>query len=311
MTSPLAEAHRATRGLERKATAALLGATVAVSFSAILIRIAGGDAGTIVWLRMGLAAALLAPWAIRDVRRNTESFSRRRLGLIGLGGLLLTGHFLLWTASLRLTSISSSVLLVSMHPVIVAPLSRRLLGDAVTPRTLAGMTLALIGGAVTCLADLRVSQAAIAGDALALGGAVCLAGYLLIGRGVRAATTVAGYSAVVFGIVSAGAVLFTGVSGALHVPSLRTTLVCLALAVVCTIGGHAVYNWALRYVGALPVSIAFLGEPPLAAALGLVLLANVPSVSVVAGGVLILAGLGITLRSITASPHIRSALSLE
>ena len=71
------------------------------------------------------------------------------------------------------------------------------------------------------------------------------------------------------------------------------------------------YNWALRYVGALVVSIAFLGEPQLAAALGLALLANVPSVSVAAGGVLILAGLGTTLGSITASPHIRSTLTLE
>ena len=80
---------------------------------------------------------------------------------------------------------------------------------------------------------------------------------------------------------------------------------------MCTIGGHAVYNWALRYVGALVVSIAFLGEPPLAAALSLALLANAPSVSVVASGVLILAGLGRTLRSINASPRIRSTLTLE
>ena len=260
---------------------------------------------------MGLAAALLAPWALLDARHNARAFSRRRLGVIGLSGLLLTGHFLLWTASLRLTSISSSVLLVSTHPVIVAPLSRRLLGDAVASRTLAGMVLALIGGAVTCLADLQVSRSALAGDGLALGGAACLAGYLLIGRRIRASTSVAGYSTLVFGLVSAGALLFTGVSGALHVPSPRTTLVCLALAVVCTIGGHAAYNLALCYVSALVVSIAFLGEPPLAAALGFALLGNVPSIPVAAGGVLILAGLGITIGSITASPPMRSTLTLE
>ena len=157
------------------------------------------------------------------MRRNAETYTLRRLGVTGLGGGLLTGHFLLWTASLQLTSISSSVLLVSMHPLIVAPLSRRLLGDAATPMTVAGMAIALIGGGVTCLADLRASEAALAGDALALGGALCLAGYLLIGRGIRAGTTVAGYSALVFGLVSAGALLVTGVSGALHVPSPRTT----------------------------------------------------------------------------------------
>jgi len=55
-------------------------ATVAVSFSAILIRYAGDDAATIVWLRMGIAAVVLLPWVARDVRRRvTEAHTYLRI----------------------------------------------------------------------------------------------------------------------------------------------------------------------------------------------------------------------------------------
>jgi drug/metabolite transporter (DMT)-like permease len=93
---------------------------------------------------MGFAAALLAPGAWRDLRR--EPVDRRSAGVILLSGVLLSGHFLLWTASLALTSIASSVLLVCMHPVIVAPLGKRFLGDAIAPRTLLGGSLSRPAG---------------------------------------------------------------------------------------------------------------------------------------------------------------------
>lgn len=284
---------------------------MAVSFSALFIRIAGGDPGTIVWLRMAFAVLLLAPWALRDLRREAPQRDPRSVAVTVVGGLLLSGHFLLWTASLGLTSIASSVLLVSMHPVIVAPLGHRLLGDVITPRTLLGMATAIAGTVVTCAGDVHLGGSALAGDGLALGGAVCLAGYLLIGRGVRASSGVASYSAAVFSVVSLTAVLVTSASGSLHVPPGRTVLLCLALAVVCTLGGHTAYNWALRYVSATTVSIAFLGEPPLAALLGSIFLGTAPSISAIAGGLLILAGLGVTLGSIPPSRPMATVFTLE
>ena len=282
---------------QRTYTAALAGATVAVSFSAIFIRIAGDDAATIVWLRMGLAVVLLAPFALRELRRGAFAITRSRLGLTSASGALLAGHFLLWTASLRYTSIAASVLLVSLHPLIVTPLSRRVAGDPVRASTVVGMVLALLGTVVTCAGDLRLDAAALFGDLLAIGGAVCLAGYLLIGRSVRANAGVAAYSGTVYAVVCVIAAAVAIGAGGAHMPTPRVALLCLALAAVCTIAGHTVYNWALRHVAAATVSVAFLGEPPLTAVLGLAILGNVPSPATVAGGVLILAGLGLALSS--------------
>ncbi len=274
---------------------ALVAATVAVSFSAILIKAADDDAATVVWLRMGMATVLLAPWVLRDARRGALPKGPTQLGLVLVSGVFLAGHFLLWTASLKYTSIAASVFLVSLHPILVTPLGKRLLGERVSRRMLAGGGLAIIGMLVTCAGDLRVGGSAFGGDLLALAGGLCLAGYLLIGRSVRANLGVAGYSAIVYAVVCVIAAVTALAGGVAHLPSPRVALACLGLAVVCTIGGHTVYNWALRHVPVLLVSVSFLGEPPLAAVLALLILASVPSFATVAGGVLILAGLALAL----------------
>jgi len=284
------------------ATLALVGATVAVSFSAIFIRIAGDDPATVVWLRMSLAAVLLAPFAMREARRGVVARSGRDVALVLGGGVLLAGHFLLWTASLAFTSVAASVLLVSLHPIIVAPLGLRLLGEHPRRRTYLGMALALAGTVLTCAGDVRVDPRALSGDLLAIGGGVCLAGYLLIGRGLRRSLGVAGYSVMVYGTVAVvGAIAALGFRVA-HVPSPRVALLGLALAVVCTIGGHTVYNWALRHVNAVTVSLSFLGEPPLAALLALAFLASIPSPSTIGGGLFILAGLALALLDLRPQP---------
>ena len=160
---------------------------------------------------------------------------------------------------------------------------------------LAGGGFAIIGMLVTCAGDLRVDSSAFGGDLLAIAGGLCLAGYLLIGRSVRANLGVAGYSAIAYAVVCVIAALTAMAGGVAHLPSPRVALACLGLAVVCTIGGHTVYNWALRHVAVLLVSVSFLGEPPLAALLAFLILASVPSLATVAGGVLILAGLALAL----------------
>jgi drug/metabolite transporter (DMT)-like permease len=287
----------------RAAPLALVGATLAVSVSAILIQEARSDAATVVWLRMALAVALLAPWAAPQLRgQSAAAGSRRDAALTAAAGALLAVHFLTWTASLAYTSVAASVLLVSLHPLIVTPVGALLLGDAVDRRVVTGICLALGGTVVTCAGGAGAGPGALTGDLLALAGGVALAGYLLIGRGRRERGGVAAYSAIVYAIVSAAAVSAAVVSGTLHAPSIRTLLACAGLAAVCTVGGHTVFNWTLHRLPASTVSLSFLGEPPLAALLALVVLGQRPAAATIAGGVLILAGLAVTLSSKTPAP---------
>ncbi|MDQ6847576.1 MAG: DMT family transporter [Candidatus Dormibacteraeota bacterium] len=283
----------------RAAPLALVGATVAVSVSAILITEARTDAATVVWLRMALAVGLLAPWATPQLRVRMVGGSRRDSLLTAVAGVLLAAHFLTWTASLAYTSVAASVLLVSLHPLIVAPLGARLHGDAVSGRVIAGIVLALAGTVVTCAGAFTAGGKAFGGDLLALAGGIALAGYLLIGRSRRRLAGVAAYSAVVYAVVSVAAVSVAAAGGTLHAPSVRTLVACLGLAAVCTIGGHTVFNWTLRRLPASTVSLSFLGEPPLAALLAFLILGQRIALATIVGGALILAGLGAAVSTST------------
>jgi drug/metabolite transporter (DMT)-like permease len=293
----------------RGAPLALAGATVAVSVSAILVQEAQTDAATVVWLRMALAVGLLAPWALPQLRKGAVGGTRRDLLLTVLAGALLAVHFLTWTASLADTSVAASVLLVSLHPLVVAPLGARILGDRVDSRVVAGIALAVGGTVITCAGAFGAGGNALRGDLLAITGGLALAGYLLIGRARRSRSGVAAYSAVVYAIVSAAAVATALAGTGLHAPGGRTLLACLGLAAVCTVGGHTVFNWTLRHLRASTVSLAFLGEPPLAALLAFLVLGQHPALSTVMGGVLILAGLAVTLRS--APPEVAADMVAE
>lgn len=278
----------------RSAPLAVVAATVAVSFSAIFIRLAQAPAATVVWVRMALATALLLPWLGRDLFRGALPRGAREWAVVGVGGGCLAVHFLAWTASLGATSVASSVLLVSLHPVVVAVLGRRILDERTSMGLLVGIALCLAGTAVTTGGDVRLSGTAWRGDLLALLAAASFAVYVVAGRGLRRSTGTAGYSVPVYAMVAAVALLTAAGQGDV-VPSPRAALACLGLAAVCTVGGHTVFAWALRHLRATVISAAFLGEPPLTVLLAIPILGERPTPQALVGGAVILAGLGLVL----------------
>lgn len=281
---------------------ALAGAVLAISFSSVLIRFSQAPSAVIAFYRMALTTVLLLPWAWREVHRV------RRLppGLRGatvLSGVLLAGHFLTWIASLRYTSVAASVLLVTSHPLYVMAADAWLLRERVPPRRLLGALLALTGVAVVTFAgagtgDLAAGSRALYGNFLAVAGSWFFAGYILIGRRVRQVLPVMPYTTVVYGVAAAVIALGLLASGTPFGPYPgRELLIFVALAVVPTLGGHTVLNWALEYVPASVVSVSILGEPVGAALLAWLLLGEAPSGVELAGGALTLAGLFIATQS--------------
>jgi drug/metabolite transporter (DMT)-like permease len=277
------------------APAALLLAVVSVSFSAIFIRLANDGAATVVLIRMVFTVVLLLPFLARDVAARAVPQTRRDWLLVAASGAFLAAHFLTWTFSLRYTSVASSVLLVTIHPVMVAWLGRRVLGEAVSPRLAAGIALALAGTAVTSAGDWRVGASALLGDLLALAGAATFTGYLLIGRSVRTRTGTAGYSVPVYTVVALFCLPIVPLTGGHVIPSARTALACLGLAGVCTVLGHTVFNWTLRHLRTALVSVSLLGEPVITSLLAIPILRELPPRQAVAGGAVILAGLALAL----------------
>jgi drug/metabolite transporter (DMT)-like permease len=67
-----------------------------------------------------------------------------------------------------------------------------------------------------------------------------------------------------------------------------------ALAIVPTIIGHTLFNWALKHVRPTAISLAFLGEPVIASVLALIFFAQRPPLATFIGGALVLAGVYLT-----------------
>jgi drug/metabolite transporter (DMT)-like permease len=238
---------------------------------------------------------LLLPWLWRDAHRRAVPQSRRDWWLVCASGVFLAAHFLTWTFSLRYTSVASSVLLVTLHPVLVAWLGRRILGEPVSRRLALGIALALGGTAVTSAGDWRVGASELFGDLLALAGAASFTGYLLIGRTVRARTGTAGYSTPVYAVVAVCCLPVLALTGGRVVPSPRTALACLGLAAICTVLGHTVFNWTLRHLRTALVSVSLLGEPVITSLLAIPILGELPPRQALGGGAVILLGLGLAL----------------
>jgi len=60
--------------------------------------------------------------------------------------------------------------------------------------------------------------------------------------------------------------------------------------------GHLSLNWSLRFVSATLVTTAVLGEPVGATALAFAILGEVPTISQIGGGILVLVGIFVAFR---------------
>ncbi len=276
---------------------ALAFAVVSVSFSAIFIKLAQAPSLVIATNRMLASLVLLSIPTLLHGRREVARLGRRDLLAIAVSGLFLAAHFGLWTLSLAYTSVASSVVFVTTHPVLVALLEWLWLHQPLGWKAWLGIVLTVLGSVVVGANDLQVGGVALVGDLLALAGAGALVAYLLIGRRLRQRLGFLSYSTPVFFVCWLGLLAWTTASGQDVRAFPATDLVWyVLLALFATVGGHTVFNWALGHVPASLVAVTLVGEPVGAALLAWVILGQALTPLVVLGGAVIVAGIYLTAR---------------
>jgi len=265
---------------------------VSVSFAAIFIRLADAPVLVIAAYRLMLASLIINPIACAHSRYELLHLIKAGLTLPLLSGVLLALHFVLWIASLSYTTVASSVVLVTANPVFVALASHFLFREKLSRQVIIGIAVCLAGAALIGYGDWTLGLKALFGDLLALLGAIAVAGYYLIGRRLRQTTDTLSYASIVY---SSAALVLLLSALALRYPLLgysSTTYVMLVLlALIPQTVGHLSLNWSLRFVSATLVAIAVLGEPVGATVLALAILHEVPTLTQVLGGILILSGI--------------------
>jgi len=270
---------------------------MALSFAAIIIRVLPAPSLVVAAGRLALASLLLAPLFWFGFGQRRTELRQVNWGLTVLSGGLLAGHFGLWIESLKHTSVASSVILVALNPIFVAVLAPWLLQERLTWRLGLAIGLGAVGAVVIGWPGLG-SAGTTVGNLLAIGGAICAAGYLMAGRRVRPKLALVSYSYIVYTISAViligGALLmhqrFTG-----YQP--RVYGLILLLAIGPQLIGHTSLNWALRYLNAPVVAVAVLGEPVGATILAWLILGQPPTLFEVIGGAIVGAGIYLAVTS--------------
>jgi len=285
----------------------LVVAVLATTYAGPIVRFAAAPAVAIAFWRLALVLPVTGGLAVfeRSGERGAVpsgaplgTAPRALLPLIALSGLLLALHFWSWIASLRFTTVASSVVLVSLKPVFAWGLAAAWLREHPTRTEAWGIALAVSGAILIGLADARLSVGALGGDGLALLGAVAGAGYYVIGRRVRQTVGIWRYATVVYAMATAALALL---ALARHVPlsgfAGRDWAVFGAMAAGPMLVGHTGMNYALRHFRATTVNVAALGEPVGASVIAWLLPAihEVPPPTALLGGVLVLIGIGVSL----------------
>ncbi|MDH5605283.1 MAG: DMT family transporter [Anaerolineae bacterium] len=281
---------------------------LAVSTASIFIRFAQAEVSSIVIAayRLMIAALVLTFPALHRYQVELKRLSRRDLALGFFSGVFLALHFATWISSLEYTSVASSVVLVTTTPLWVSLMAPVTIKESITKQVVFGMLVSLLGTVVIGLVDICDQGGAFAcpplrefiqaqtflGDFLALAGALTAAGYILIGRNLRAKLSLIPYIFVVYGIAAVILTIMAVSSGEnLTGFSSESYLWLVLLALIPQLLGHSSFNWALGYLPAAFVSITLLGEPIGTTILAAIFLKEVPGPIKLFGAILILGGI--------------------
>jgi drug/metabolite transporter (DMT)-like permease len=272
-------------------------AVVGVSFSGPLTALVTASFLAIAFWRNAAGAALLLPVLLLRERATLHGLRARQLVSSVIAGLFLAAHFAAWLPSLSMTTVAASTALVTTTPIWTA-LAARLSGVHLPTQVWWGLGLAVLGAALIAGVDVTVSWEALAGDGLALLGAICAGGYMLAGARARERLTTSAYAVVCYStcaVALAVAALVAGVPLAGF--SARDWWLIAAITFCAQLLGHTLLNLVLSTVGPTVVGLAILLEVPGALLVALVLLQQVPPLLAVPGMVAVVIGVALVVRA--------------
>jgi len=290
--------------MDRKSYIALFISIVSVSFAAILIKLSSADSLSIAFYRLLFTTLLILPFVVffKKTREEIKNLPRKTL-LIMIGiGFILAAHFAFWITSLSYTSVASSVILVTAHPILVGPVSHFFFKEKLSIINSIGIIVSVIGVILLVTGNIQPGVDTIdtlEGNILAILGGVMAGLYILGGRKIRKTVSVTSYAFIVYSICAIVLfVLCIVFNSELINISLTDFEIFIVMAIVAGIFGHTLYNWSLKHVRASLASVALLGEP-LGSTLWAILIpaiAQIPSKYTVFGGAIILLGIYLTAR---------------
>ncbi|MFC4025333.1 DMT family transporter [Oceanobacillus longus] len=279
--------------------AAVIIGVIAVSTSAILVKLAPGAPSAIIAnYRLLFAVLIMLPIVLLKYRHEFRFISKKNWILSILAGVFLALHFILWFESLNYTSVASSVVLVTMQPIFAFIGTYLFFQEKFSYGTIISMLIALFGSLIIGVGDFQLGGMALFGDILALLGAIAVTFYFLSGQSVRKHLSLMTYTFIVYGVSSITLIIYNLV---LKNPFFGYPAdhwwIFLALAIVPTFLGHTLFNWSLKWLSASTISMGIVFEPIGASILAYFILGESLTWSQLLGGTIVIFGLFLFIMS--------------
>ena len=273
-------------------------ATISISFSTPISRMLmqwDVPSTVLAFYRMLFSAIMLAPFALGNPQRRREitSLQKNDVAILLLAGIFLALHLYCLYLAVRYTTIFAATVLIDMSPIFVLVGAYLLFGEKVRKYSLVGIAITFLGILVIGLGDTSANGSNnLLGDGFAFAGAILGAVYFLCNKHLRkclSLTTHTFYLYSVSTLVFLAVVLIEGVP--LFHYSLEANLLFALSALLCSILGHSIFNWALKYANAVTVSLIMLGEPIFASIWSYLMFGETIHLFVLLGGIAIICGL--------------------
>ena len=172
--------------------------------------------------RMAISFLLLLVPALRSGELQAILRApKKQVALACAAGLLLALHYTCWMTSLSFASTFVSTALVCTQPLFVAALSGVLLHEPIKREAVPGAVVAVVGAAAIGLLSMGGESGSLLGDALALIGAVFIAGHWLTSRAARRNLPALGFMTFVYGVTAVFLLLISPFAGGLAVTGKR------------------------------------------------------------------------------------------
>jgi len=259
---------------------------------------------TVAFYRLLFTTLLVLPFVIfrKKIRDELLNLSSKSFLIMFIIGLILAAHFAFWITSLGRTSVASSVILVTAHPLLVGPVSHYFLKERLSKANTIGILISVVGVIILVYGNNIYAFGTIdtlEGNILAILGGIAAGLYILGGRIVRKNVSVWSYAIVVYSITTV--ILFLlciSLNSPIYGFSLKDYALIFIMAIFAGILGHTLYNWSLEYIRASIASVVLLGEPIGSSILAFLLpwISQIPSEYTILGGAIILFGIYLTAR---------------
>lgn len=263
---------------------------IAISFSAILVKWSEAPSTIISMYRMYFACIFLLP-IVWVYRKEFYRLSKKDWLIVSIAGVFLGLHFALWFASLKLTTVASSTIILSLQPIIALLVGYLIYKEKTNIFTIFTIGISIIGIVMIGWGDFEIgNKSVILGDILSLLSVLVIVVYLFIGQNILKKISHWIYS---FGVFLFAAFTLTIYNFFTSTPfggyGSQEWLVFILLAIFPTTA-HVVFNYLLTFINAKTISMSVLGEPVGATVLAVILLGERINSLQIVGGILVILG---------------------